>query len=790
MGDDEDDLLGTEAAESAGTRAAGPVDSAGTRAVPAEFDGTQAVAADLDGTRATPAGQRASSGATVVSGRSSGRSTRTVRTRTTIRRLGGGLVEIAPVEPVDPQTAVLSNPVVAENKRFCWKCNKPVARDGAPPFGVCPHCGALYDFRPQLEPGDIIAGQYDVQGCIAHGGLGWIYLAIDRNVSDRWVVLKGLLHSGDAESRAIAVAERQFLAELNHPSIVKIHNFVEHPLPDGTPMGYIVMEYIGGRSLKTVLSEHKPDRLPITEAIAYILEILPALDYLHATGVAYNDLKPDNIMVTEDSLELIDLGAVAGLESYGYLYGTAGFQAPEVSRTGPTVASDIYTVGRTLAVLTLDMPTERGRYVDGIPDPADEPVLAQHDSYRRLLLRATDPDPARRFGSADEMSGQLWGVLREMLALDSGVQHPRLSTMFSPQRTSYGTDEMVGQTDSFADGLSREIAVDPVQVVDALPVPLTDPTDPCAPLLAAAVQSEPLQTLDSLHRAREKTRDEFHSGKAKLDPALIEQELALAEVRALLDLREVDKAATLLTRYSSETGWRLDWYRGLVALLTTRFDDADAHFRSAYDYFDAVLDALPGEVAPKLALAATAELALLHDDLTDRARWHARAQRHYETVWRTDHEVVSAAFGLARQLAAHDEIDAAIAVLDEVPATSRHFNVARMTAVLTLLGSRSADALDEPHLRAAAERVAALPPDEGRALQMRTLVLGAALEWVRRSERGTSRGAPILGSAFNERGLRYGVESGLRALARAAPTRMHRYSLVDLANEVRPTSWL
>ncbi|XGU19504.1 hypothetical protein ACETU7_32125 [Rhodococcus sp. 3Y1] len=52
---------------------------------------------------------------------------------------------------------------------------------------------------------------------------------------------QGLLHFGDSEAQAVAVAERQFLAEVANPSIVKIFNFVEHPRPDGTPMGYIVM---------------------------------------------------------------------------------------------------------------------------------------------------------------------------------------------------------------------------------------------------------------------------------------------------------------------------------------------------------------------------------------------------------------------------------------------------------------------------------------------------------------------------------------------------------------------
>ncbi|WP_238072576.1 protein kinase domain-containing protein, partial [Rhodococcus zopfii] len=258
--------------------------------------------------------------------------------------------------PLDPASVVLRDPHVAEGKRFCWKCGKPVGRSTpsgpGSPAGSCPSCGTPFEFTPNLVPGDLVAGQYEMQGCLAHGGLGWIYLAVDRNVSDRWVVLKGLLHGGDAEAQAVAVAERQFLAEVSHPSIVRIYNFVEHPRPDGTPTGYIVMEYVGGHTLRDVLGTYpKPDRMPVDQAIAYLLEVLPALGYLHEIGLVYNDLKPENIMVTDEQTKLIDLGAVSGIEDYGFLYGTPGYQAPEIVRTGPTPATDIYTVGRTLAAL-------------------------------------------------------------------------------------------------------------------------------------------------------------------------------------------------------------------------------------------------------------------------------------------------------------------------------------------------------------------------------------------------------------------------------------------------------
>ncbi|WP_306358616.1 MULTISPECIES: tetratricopeptide repeat protein [unclassified Nocardia] len=720
--------------------------------------------------------------------RPSQRSGRMTRPRPTVRRLGAGLVTIPTVEPVDPAEVVMQDPVVAEGRRFCWRCGKPVGR--ATPTrpsttaGTCETCGAPYDFRPSLHPGDRVAGQYEIQGCLAHGGLGWIYLAIDRNVSDRWVVLKGLLHAGDTEAQAVAMAERQFLAEVVHPSIVKIHNFVEHPGPDGNPVGYIVMEYVGGRSLRNLLDAHPtPERMPVTEAIAYVLEVLPALDYLHSLGLAYNDLKPDNIMVTEDRVELIDLGAVAAFESYGNLYGTRGFQAPEIPRTGPTVASDIYTVGRTLAVLTLNMPMQQGAYCDGIPDPDEQPVLARHEFFHRLLLRATDPDPARRFPTARVFANQLTGVLREILAVETGTEHPQLSTLFSPPRTCFGTAEYVAQTDGLVDGLERDTLLRARDVAAALQVPLIDPADPSAPLLAGAAHPEPRHALDELRHARQRAGAE--PGGA---PASFELEVTLAEARAHLDLGEPAAARLLLDRLGDTTAppasdWRIDWYLGVAELL-------DRDYERAFGRFDAVLQALPGEIAPKLALAATAELILQHWDSDDPEQWRAYAEKYYATVWRTDRGVVAAAFGLARQLAAADAIAAAVRALDQVPPASRYYADARMTAILMLLTSAPVDELDEATLHLAAARVQALPPGESRTGQLRVLVLGTALGWLQAGRTPKSPDAEIFRAPFTERELRRGIEADLRALARTAPGRNHRYALVDLANAIRAKSWI
>ena len=677
------------------------------------------------------------------------------------RRLGGGLVEIPRVPEIDPLAALMTNPVVAEAKRFCWNCGRPVGRSSeegeAQSEGWCPHCGSAYSFVPQLSPGEMVADQYEIKGCIAHGGLGWVYLAVDHNVNERPVVLKGLVHSGDAEAQAIAMAERQFLAEVGHPSIVKIFNFVEHPDKHGEPIGYIVMEYVGGTSLKPVPGQ----RFSVSEAIAYMLEILPAMGYLHSIGLCYNDLKPENIMVTEEQLKLIDLGAVSRINSFGYLYGTPGYQAPEIVRTGPTVASDIYTVGRTLAALTLNLRTRNGRYVDGLPE--EDPVLAKYDSFGRLLRRAIDPDPRRRFASAEEMSSQLLGVLREVVAEDTGTPRPGLSNVFTRTRSTFGVELLLAHTDVYLDGFAHAEKLTATEIVTALPVPLVDPTDVAATVLSATVLSQPVQTLDSLRAAR-------HGGLDSEGVDLKESvELPLMEARALLDLGDVAKANRKLEDLAERVGWRwrLIWFKAVSELLVGDYDSATKHFTE-------VLDTFPGELAPKLALAATAELAGTSDE-----------RPFYKTVWHTDNNVISAGFGPARAQSVEGDREGAVNTLDEVPASSRHFTTARLTSAVTLLSGRSAHELTEDQIRDAARRVEALPDTEPRVLQIRALVLGTAMDWIGEHTASTNH---ILGFPFTEHGLRLGVEASLRSLARVATSQAHRYALVDMANNVRPTS--
>ncbi|WP_406292642.1 tetratricopeptide repeat protein [Streptomyces sp. NBC_00624] len=388
-----------------------------------------------------------------VSVRSSGSSTGTSGRN----RLGAGLVQVPDVPRPDPRSAVMENPQVPERKRFCSRsdCGAPVGRSrGERPGrteGFCTKCGHPYSFVPKLHGGDIVHGQYEVAGCLAHGGLGWVYLAVDRAVSDRWVVLKGLLDTGDQDAMAAAISERRFLAEIEHSNIVRIYNFVEHlDQRTGSLDGYIVMEYVGGKALKEIANERrtpsgKRDPLPVEQACAYGIEALEALGHLHSRNLLYCDFKVDNAIQTEDQLKLIDMGAVRRMDDEeSAIYGTVGYQAPEVAEVGPSIASDLYTVARTLAVLTFDFQGYTNVFVDSLPDPDNIEVFRAYESFYRLLVRATDPDPARRFASASEMAEQLTGVLREVVALQTGRPRPALSTLF-------GTELRVTDTQLFAE---------------------------------------------------------------------------------------------------------------------------------------------------------------------------------------------------------------------------------------------------------------------------------------------------------------------------------------------------
>jgi serine/threonine-protein kinase PknG len=656
-------------------------------------------------------------------------------------RVGAGVVEIAPVTTVDPATVVMADPSVPESRRFCTRCDKPVGRGkaGQPgrQAGFCANCGARFDFGAKLAAGDLVAGQYEVAGALAHGGLGWIYLARDRNVSARWCVLKGLLDTADPAAAEAAVAERRFLAEVVHPTIVGIHNFVNH---EG--QGYIVMEYVGGPSIKQLAKRRREageGPLPVTDAAAYLLAVLPALGYLHERGLVYCDFKPDNVIHVGDAVKLIDLGGVRRLDDPdAAIFGTVGYQAPEVPHTGPTVASDLYTVGRALAVLILDWPTWQSTDRESLPPREDHDVLVEHDCLWRFLQRACAPDPAARFADADEMADALHGVLCQVAAATDSVPRPRTSTRFSPPRPRL-------------DGTGWQ----------ALPSPLLPNHPRLANRVAGVADGDPSAALELAADGELSWADIATVARAYCE---LGDTKAADSVIGLLDEASPDAAGL-----ASTIGTARSYLHGISALAA-----GDAP-RAAVLLADAYATA-PGEAACALSYAAAVVA-------TGDATRLEEAADVYEQVAVADPTWVVAVAGLARALKALGRSADAARVLTAVP----EGHPLRAQALTEASRAMEPGPYD-PQVAAAA--AAHLRSDRsGRRgaadAELAVALYGSALAALRRGE---SVGASVGGVEARPEALARAAEEALLDLADNTPDAARRHELLDMAARTRPWS--
>jgi len=650
------------------------------------------------------------------------------------------MVTVPPLPLPDPLQSIMAEPRVPDHKRFC---PNPACADAAgnpTPLtrreaGFCPQCGARYSFVPTLQAGDIVAEQYEVKGCLAFGGLGWIYLAKDTTLN-RWVVLKGLLNTADEAAAEAAVAQRQFLAAVKHANIVGIYNFVKK----GTE-GFIVMEYVGGATVKDLRKKRGP--LPVAEGIAYVHRILGAFAYLHRQGMVYCDMKPDNFMVEGDppDVKLIDMGGVRLLDDpRGDIYGTRGYSAPEAAE-GPTVVSDLYTLGRTLAVLVMDFKFQSAHQFT-LPAPAEQPVLAQHESLHRFLLKATAQDPARRFQSADEMADQLGGILREVAAAD-GEPRPAESTLFTGDLATLADEDGVA-----------------VPGADQLPGLKVDPEDPAANfILSLAAVGDPTRRTMLLKQALPRFRDSA--------------ELLFRLTRELIVLRDFEEADVQLVKLEGrgQADWRLTWHRGLLLLAQGQADKAQR-------VFDEVYSELPGELAPKLAVAVAAEVA---------GEWPT-AGRLYDLVCRTDPTFTTAAFGLARVLVRSGQRPQAVEALGRVPATSSLYVHAQVEVARTLMHTTPAPSIDEVHQ--AARVIEALTLEGLDLARLKVEVLENAVTLLGGPKLVADPALRLLGQPLQETALRRALEAALRQRARLEKDSGLQVALIDRANAMRPRTWL
>src|SRR2546421_3328920 len=279
----------------------------------------------------------------------------------------------------------------------------------------------------QSLTGATLDNRYYIEKELGRGGVGAVYLARDRKLHDKPVVIKILLEKSLQNSWVVQKfqQEKEALARVDHPAVVGILDTGE--LPDGKP--YLVMQFVDGVTLRMQI---KPEGMSLERAAEIIRQTGRALSAAHDRGIFHRDLKPENIMLQtfgsgEEQVKIIDFGiaklkdsVVAPSTMTGATAGTVAYMAPEqLSGRAVSAATDIFAMG----AIAYELVTGRKPFN---PETGFELLEMQRSGVRvkpsdlrpslseeadQLILRALRFDPQERFQSARELGEALARVL-------------------------------------------------------------------------------------------------------------------------------------------------------------------------------------------------------------------------------------------------------------------------------------------------------------------------------------------------------------------------------------------
>lgn len=255
---------------------------------------------------------------------------------------------------------------------------------------------------------DLFADRYDIQHELGRGAFGVVYLAHDVRLRGRPVALKVLHPALSTDPSVVRLFENEagVLAALRHDHIITVYDVGVWEL-----RRYIVMDYVAGPSLAQVVKEQGAQ--PPERVQDWLRQAAEALAYAHGQGVLHRDVKPANLLLetARDRLFVSDFGLARAAEASGgssvqseahLLTGTAAYRAPEVHRTGHSVASDLYSLG----VVGYELLAGRRPFLD------DDPLSL-------MLLHATEPVSPLPAGTPAPLAE----LVAELLAKDP-VQRP------------------------------------------------------------------------------------------------------------------------------------------------------------------------------------------------------------------------------------------------------------------------------------------------------------------------------------------------------------------------------
>ena len=271
-----------------------------------------------------------------------------------------------------------------------------------------------------------LGGRYELRRRLAQGGMATVYIARDRQL-DRQVALK-MLHPQFAADPTFAERlrrEARAAAGLSHPNIVGVYDWGRQG-----ERYFIVMEYVSGHSLAEIIAARGPLGPEASAAIAF--EVAAALAFAHRAGIVHRDVKPQNVLLSNDGhVKVTDFGIATmmggghslGLTETGTVVGTAAYLSPEQARGEPTDArSDLYSLGVVLYEMLAGYPPFRGdtpisvayQHVQDPPVPLGEIADGVPQALESITMRLLAKDPDERYERAEDLRRHLQ-IVRERL---------------------------------------------------------------------------------------------------------------------------------------------------------------------------------------------------------------------------------------------------------------------------------------------------------------------------------------------------------------------------------------
>jgi serine/threonine-protein kinase len=338
-------------------------------------------------------------------------------------------------QPVHPQ----ATPDVAATMRLI-----PVPPPTTPPPPV-----ASITTPPRI-PGERYIGKYRVKGELGRGGMGAVYLAEQPGLG-REVAIKELIQSADPLALKRFLQEAQVMARTSHPNLVQVHDMELQG-----NINYLVLEFVRGRSLREWMNQAA---IPPPQVFAVMHGVLQALEYAHRHAIVHRDMKPENVLISDEGMVKVadfgiarltdDTGVGGTATKTGTTVGTPQYMSPEqVASSKVDGRSDLYSTGIVFYELVVGRPpftateadgpfTLMAKHVQAPPQPPSVFRPGLNPELEQVILRSLSKRPEDRFQTGQEFDDAMSRVADQMCpgwrrSLEPGADLSRMVPLATP----------------------------------------------------------------------------------------------------------------------------------------------------------------------------------------------------------------------------------------------------------------------------------------------------------------------------------------------------------------------